>query len=99
MTPFSIVHIWTSAHSGLLKALLMLMASSLLAGCGSQGSPTLLPAATAPQAAAELAVSDGVDPDSCQDVHIANCNIECYDDAICLKASFALGSPVSCNPE
>ena len=40
--------------------------------------------------------SDGIEPDSCQDVHIANCSIECYDDAISLKASFALGRPVSC---
>jgi polygalacturonase len=40
--------------------------------------------------------SDGIDPDSCQDVQIANCNIECYDDAICLKASGALGKPVRC---
>jgi polygalacturonase len=40
--------------------------------------------------------SDGIDPDSCQDVQIANCNIECYDDALCLKASGALGKPVRC---
>lgn len=40
--------------------------------------------------------SDGIDPDSCQDVQIANSNIECYDDAICLKASLGLGKPVSC---
>lgn len=35
--------------------------------------------------------SDGIDPDSCDDVRISNCDIDCYDDAICPKASFALG--------
>jgi polygalacturonase len=35
--------------------------------------------------------SDGIDPDCCQDVRIARCHIESRDDALCLKASFALG--------
>lgn len=35
--------------------------------------------------------SDGIDPDCCQDVRIARCRIESRDDAVCLKASFALG--------
>ncbi|MCL4217006.1 MAG: right-handed parallel beta-helix repeat-containing protein [Candidatus Hydrogenedentes bacterium] len=34
---------------------------------------------------------DGIDPDSCQNVRISNCYIESWDDAICPKASFALG--------
>jgi len=36
--------------------------------------------------------SDGIDPDCCQDVRIARCYIESRDDALCLKASFALGA-------
>ena len=36
------------------RLILGMLAIGLLSGCGSQGSPTLLPAATAPQAAAEL---------------------------------------------
>ena len=35
--------------------------------------------------------SDGIDPDCCQNVRIANCRIESRDDAIVLKTSFALG--------
>jgi Pectate lyase superfamily protein len=35
--------------------------------------------------------SDGIDPDCCQDVRIANCRVESRDDAIALKTSFALG--------
>src|SRR5262245_26910068 len=35
--------------------------------------------------------SDGIDPDCCEDVRIARCHIESRDDALCLKASFALG--------
>lgn len=31
--------------------------------------------------------SDGIDPDSCQDVHIANCHITAGDDCICLKTN------------
>jgi polygalacturonase len=34
---------------------------------------------------------DGVDPDSCRQVRIANCQIETWDDAIVPKASFSLG--------
>lgn len=35
--------------------------------------------------------SDGIDPDCCHHVRIANCYVEAWDDAIVLKASFALG--------
>jgi len=34
---------------------------------------------------------DGIDPDSCHQVRIANCYVESWDDAIVPKASFALG--------
>ena len=34
---------------------------------------------------------DGIDPDSCRNVRISDCHIECWDDAICPKASFSLG--------
>ena len=37
------------------------------------------------------AYADGIDPDCCQRVRIANCDIESDDDALCLKASFLLG--------
>jgi polygalacturonase len=36
--------------------------------------------------------SDGIDPDSCRHVRIANCRIDAWDDAIVPKASFALGA-------
>jgi hypothetical protein len=36
--------------------------------------------------------SDGIDPDCCQNVRIANCYVDSRDDAICLKTSFALGT-------
>ena len=35
--------------------------------------------------------ADGIDPDCCRNVHIARCHVESRDDALCLKASFALG--------
>src|SRR6266540_4320512 len=35
--------------------------------------------------------SDGIDPDCCRNVRIADCRIESRDDAIVAKASFALG--------
>jgi hypothetical protein len=35
--------------------------------------------------------ADGIDPDCCKNVRIANCRIESRDDAIVAKASFALG--------
>jgi polygalacturonase len=35
--------------------------------------------------------ADGIDPDCCQNVRIVNCHVETRDDAIALKASFALG--------
>ena len=35
--------------------------------------------------------SDGIDPDCCRNVRIANCSIESRDDAIVAKASLALG--------
>jgi hypothetical protein len=36
--------------------------------------------------------SDGIDPDSCRHVRIANCRIDAWDDAIVPKASFSLGT-------
>jgi hypothetical protein len=35
--------------------------------------------------------ADGIDPDACRNVRIANCHIESVDDAIVPKASFSLG--------
>ncbi len=35
----------------------------------------------------DVANSDGIDPDHCQNVRILGCHIECADDCICLKAS------------
>jgi hypothetical protein len=37
------------------------------------------------------AFADGIDPDSCRRVRIANCDVESDDDALCLKSSFLLG--------
>jgi hypothetical protein len=37
------------------------------------------------------AYSDGIDPDCSRFVRIANCYVDSYDDAICLKSSLALG--------
>jgi polygalacturonase len=42
------------------------------------------------------ALSDGIDPDSCRRVRIADCDVESDDDAICVKASLFLGSPRAC---
>jgi polygalacturonase len=39
------------------------------------------------------AFADGIDPDCCRRVRIANCDIESDDDAVCLKASLLLGVP------
>ena len=39
--------------------------------------------------------ADGIDPDCCTDVHIADCTIDSFDDGICVKASLALGQPVA----
>jgi len=36
--------------------------------------------------------ADGIDPDCCHHVRISNCHIESWDDAICPKTSFSLGS-------
>lgn len=36
--------------------------------------------------------ADGIDPDCCRYVRISNCYVESSDDAICLKASLALGA-------
>ena len=41
------------------------------------------------------AYSDGIDPDSSRYVRISNCFIDSWDDAICPKASLALGTPRS----
>lgn len=35
--------------------------------------------------------ADGIDPDCCHHVRISNCHVESHDDAICPKASLALG--------
>ena len=35
----------------------------------------------------DVANSDGIDPDHCTNVRIANCHVECADDCICLKNS------------
>ncbi len=40
--------------------------------------------------------ADGIDPDTCHNVRIANCHIESRDDAIVLKTSFSLGERRSC---
>lgn len=40
------------------------------------------------------AYSDGIDTDCCRRVRIANCDVEADDDALCLKASLALGEPL-----
>ena len=37
--------------------------------------------------------ADGIDPDNCRFVRIANCFVDSRDDAICPKASMALGRP------
>src|SRR5262249_32318538 len=37
------------------------------------------------------AYADGIDPDCCRRVRIANCDVESDDDALCLKTSFLLG--------
>ena len=37
--------------------------------------------------------ADGIDPDNCRYVRISNCHVESRDDAICPKASMALGRP------
>jgi len=42
------------------------------------------------------AFADGIDPDSCKNVRIANCHIESVDDAIVPKASFSLGERRVC---
>ncbi len=39
--------------------------------------------------------ADGIDPDGSKYVRIANCYIDTWDDAICAKASLALGHPMS----
>jgi hypothetical protein len=40
----------------------------------------------------ENAFADGIDPDSCRHVRISNCYIDSRDDAIAVKASWALGA-------
>jgi len=40
--------------------------------------------------------ADGIDPDACRNVRIANCHIQARDDAIVPKASFALGERRAC---
>jgi polygalacturonase len=38
--------------------------------------------------------ADGIDPDCSRHVRITNCDVDCWDDAICIKASLSLGEPV-----
>lgn len=41
---------------------------------------------------------DGMDIDGCQNVRVSNCTVNTpFDDAICLKSSYALGYPRSCD--
>jgi hypothetical protein len=40
--------------------------------------------------------ADGIDPDGCKDVHIANCTIETGDDAIVFYSSKIWGPPLPC---
>ncbi len=42
-------------------------------------------------------LADGIDPDSCRNIRISNCHIECEDDAIVLKSSYSLGEHRSCD--
>ncbi len=37
--------------------------------------------------------SDGIDPDSCRRVRITGCDVECDDDAVCVKSSLLFGEP------
>jgi polygalacturonase len=37
--------------------------------------------------------ADGIDPDCCRFVRVANCDVDCWDDAICIKTSLSLGHP------
>jgi polygalacturonase len=37
------------------------------------------------------AFADGIDPDCCRYVRIANCDVDAWDDAICIKTSLSLG--------
>jgi polygalacturonase len=39
--------------------------------------------------------ADGIDPDDSRNIRIANCYIDTWDDAICAKASLALGHPMA----
>jgi polygalacturonase len=43
----------------------------------------------------ENSFADGIDPDCCRNVRIADCRVDSVDDGICLKASLALGERVS----
>ena len=37
------------------------------------------------------AFADGIDPDGCRFVRISNCDVDAWDDAICIKTSLSLG--------
>ena len=39
------------------------------------------------------AFADGIDPDCCRFVRISNCDVDAWDDAICIKTSLSLGEP------
>ncbi len=43
--------------------------------------------------------ADGIDPDACRFVRISNCYIDCWDDAICPKASPSMGMDARRNVE
>ena len=43
----------------------------------------------------ENSFADGIDPDCCRNVRIADCRVDSVDDGICLKASLALGERLS----
>ena len=38
------------------------------------------------------AFADGIDPDCCRFVRISNCDVDAWDDAICIKTSLSLGT-------
>jgi polygalacturonase len=38
------------------------------------------------------AFADGIDPDCCRFVRISNCDVDAWDDAICIKTSLSLGA-------
>jgi polygalacturonase len=41
----------------------------------------------------ENSYADGIDPDCCTDVTVTGCQVDSFDDGICVKSSLSLGSP------